>query len=512
MHNVMGAGQAVVPFPGPDCGWRPSLNAMNSAQPTSAPSSHADSHDAGRPPDGGDFVLGGSVALLCAEGALRLENGDLDGAEDFLREALHLDPDYAEALSNLGLALEQRGNLGDAETCLGRARDLAPAWLQAHLNLGLFLFRRRRLAEAEDVLQEAVRIAPHLPASWSNLGVVLVSRQRHREAEQCYRTAMGLDPAYAKARYNLAYLLLLRGDYEEGWHHMEAREWLLDCTPHLGCPPWRGEDLDGKSILIGVEGGHGDMIQFCRYVPLLKARGAKHVTLLCQPALKPLFASLAGVDQLVALGEPLPGQHWDFWTFPFSLPLACGTRLETIPAALPYLAPPPELIGYWNARLPGRGLRVGLVWKGNPRFENDAARSLPGLDVLAPLGAVAGASFVSLQKGAGEEEAAHPPAGLPLLDLGREIADFGDSAAIVAGLDLVISVDTAMAHLTGALGKPCWVLLADDLPDWRWLAGRDDCPWYPGTTRLFRQNGRGQWGPVIERVAAELARLAAQRG
>ena len=257
--------------------------------------------------------------------------------------------------------------------------------------------------------------------------------------------------------------------------------------------------------MLGFEAGHGDMIQFCRYAPLLKTMGAAHIALVCHPGLKALFAGLPGVDEVFSLSDEIPESDWDFWSLPMSLPHYCQTRIDNIPATLPYLFADPAKEAKWHAMLPP-GIRVGLVWKGNSRFENDKERSLPSLDVLAPLAAVAGVNFVSLQKGAGEEEARHPPAGMKLLALGESTEDFTDTAAIISGLDLVISVDTAVAHLAGTLGKPCWVLLPDYRTDWRWLTGRADSPWYPGVMRLFRQPASGDWSPVVTAVVEALER------
>ncbi|OQX06140.1 MAG: hypothetical protein BWK76_26585, partial [Desulfobulbaceae bacterium A2] len=206
---------------------------------------------------------------------------------------------------------------------------------------------------------------------------------------------------------------------------------------------------------------------------------------------------------------------WDYWTPPLSMPYHCRTRLETIPADIPYVQAEPQAAARWATELAGHGaatdLRVGLVWRGNPRFENDADRSLPGLTLLEPLGTMGGLCWFSLQKGAGEDEAAHPPPGLPLVHLGPRITDFADAAAIVANLDLIITVDTAMAHLAGALGKPCWVLLPDYKPDWRWLTDRNDSPWYPGVMRLFRQPRPGDWTTVLEDLATSLRQALARR-
>jgi hypothetical protein len=348
-----------------------------------------------------------------------------------------------------------------------------------------------------------------LPAAWSNLGVLYACMKREAEAERCYRTASGIDPGYANARFNLAYILLRQGRYEEGWACMEARDWYAALEDRLPCPRWRGEDLAGKSLLFAFEAGQGDMIQFCRYASVLKTKGAASITMICHSPLKALFATLDGVDSVIGFNEPLPSAHYDYWTPPLSVPGYCKTRLETIPAALPYLQSDPERVARWQPLLPRQRPRIGLVWKGNRSFENDADRSLPSLKLLAPLWQVPGAQFVSLQKGAGEDEAAQPPDDQPLTDLGSKVEDFADTAAIIAGLDLVITVDTAVAHLTGALGKPCWVLLPDYKTDWRWLADRTDSPWYPGVMRLFRQEKMEDWAPVVDAVRTALQNVTA---
>ncbi|MBS4098403.1 MAG: tetratricopeptide repeat protein [Sulfuricella sp.] len=445
-------------------------------------------------------------------GNRRMAADDAQGAEACFREALRLAPDFAEAWGNLGFLLARRGVADEAEDGYRRAIALEPNLPQLHLNLGALLAEQKRFDEAEAAYRLAIQLDPHAPAPWSNLGVLLACLRRDEEAEECYCTALALDGNYAKARFNLSYLLLRQGRYAEGWPCLEARVDYTNLTTRLDCPRWQGEPLAGKSLLIGFEYGHGDMIQFIRCAAPLKEQGVRHITLICHPALKPLFRRLDGVDTLLSFAEPLPPQTWDYWTLPLSLPGLCHTRLETIPASLPYLSAAPQAVTEWAARLPQEGIRVGLAWKGNPNFENDADRSLPSLEVLAPLGKVPGVNFVSLQKGAGEDQAAHPPAGLPLLDLGPEITDFADSAAIVANLDLVICVDTAIAHLAGALGKPVWVMLPDYKTDWRWLNRRSDSLWYPGVMRLFRQREMGNWETVVEEIAAELEKFVAERG
>ncbi len=427
------------------------------------------------------------------------------------RDAIAMAPDFAEAHANIAYLLDQDGDASAAEMHYRRALALEPGLAQTWLNFGGFLTRERRPGEAEEACRRAVFLDSAHPAAWSNLGVLLTAGKREAEAEQCYRTALALDPAHAKSAFNLAYLLLRQGRYEEGWARFESRDWYQATAARLRCPRWSGEALAGKSVLVGTEAGHGDMIQFSRYAPLLKHKGAVRVSLLCHAPLKPLLSTLHGVDEVIAADEELDADGWDFWTPPLSLPRLLETTLDSIPAAIPYLFADAARVQRWAARMGGGTgeLRVGLVWKGNPRFENDADRSLPSLATLAPLGAIAGVRFYSLQKGAGEDEALQPPPALALTHLGGEITNFADTAAIMANLDLVIAVDTAAAHLAGALGRPCWVLLPDYWTDWRWLADRRDSPWYPATMRLFRQPPGGGWDVVIEELGDALRTQAA---
>jgi hypothetical protein len=418
-------------------------------------------------------------------------------------------PDCAEAYGNLGFLLAKRGKSEAAEVCYRRSIALNPALPESHLNLGVLLASQKLFNAARVAYLQAIALEPHSPIVWSNLGVLNACLKLEGEAEQCYRTALSLDDCYAAARFNLSYLLLRQGRFEEGWFCLESRNYLTPLSADMTCPRWQGEALSGKSILISHEAGQGDVIQFSRYAMVLKAKGAASVTLICHPALKILFEEgLEGVDRIVSLDEVVDTASQDFWTPLFSIPHYCKTRLDSIPASIPYLRLQPERIKKWAQLIPDKGLRVGLVWKGNPKFENDADRSLASLEVLAPLWKVDETHFISLQKGAGEEEAMHPPGGLPLINLGSQLTDFVDTAAIIAGLDLVICVDTAVAHLTGALGKPCWVLLPDFKTDWRWLTDRIDSPWYPGVMRLFRQSPAGNWTTVVTEVAAALENLA----
>jgi hypothetical protein len=380
------------------------------------------------------------------------------------------------------------------------------------VNLGVLLTNQKRFEEAEAAYRRALELTPDSPSAWLNLGALQTCRKQEKEAELSYRKAIKLDPNYRLAYFNLSYLHLRQGRFEEGWRCLEARNWYAHLERTIPCPRWRGESLQGRSLLIGFEAGHGDMIQFCRYAAILKTQGASHITMICHPALKTLFSTIDSVDAVFAFDETIPSSEWDFWTPPFSIPYYCQTRLNSIPADIPYLKADKTLVERWSSVLSrecvSTDVRVGLVWKGNANFENDADRSLPSLKTLDPLGAIKGVRFFSLQKLVAEDEAASPPAGLPLVNLGPKISDFADSAAIVMNLDLVICVDTAIAHLAGAIGKDCWVLLPDYKTDWRWLTGRSDSPWYPSRMRLFRQPSMGDWATVIAEVCMALKQFA----
>jgi Tfp pilus assembly protein PilF len=442
------------------------------------------------------------------EGARLMAEGEAARAEACFIEAIRLVPDFAEAHANRGLLLEQAGQLDEAESAYRLAIVFGPRLSEPRLNLGVLLLGQKRFDEAETAFRHALSLKASADG-WSNLGMLYACMHREPQAESCYQSALALDPAHRSAHFNLAYLLLRQGRFAEGWPHFEARDWYAALAARLPCPRWEGEALDGRSILVTYEAGHGDMIQFCRYVPLLKGAGAGRVTLICHPALKQFFQTLEGVDELLAYTEVNSTEGWDCWTPLMSLPHRFGTTVDAIPAPIPYLAVEADKRAFWAQELAGEGLRVGLVWRGNPRFENDAERSLASLDLLAPLAGIAGVRYFSLQKGFGEDEALTPPAGMTLRPLGEQITDFADLAAVVANLDLVISVDSAPAHLAGALGVPCWVLLPDYKTDWRWFKDREDSPWYPGAMRLFRQPEGGGWQPVIAVLAKALEQRVA---
>lgn len=372
----------------------------------------------------------------------------------------------------------------------------------AHNNLANLLRKSGRFSEAEVHYDRALEWLPDSAEIRNNRAGTLEHLQQYEQAEIEYRRALELKPDFAEARFNLGLLLLAAGRYTEGWTYYEARSKAFGENERLPFPQWNGEDLSGKTLLLLPEQGYGDTIQFVRYLSLLKARGAAKISVICDPLLAPLLRTVAGIDALIT--DPLALHAHDYWDTLMSLPLRLGTTIESIPATIPYVGVFTNRLEKWRARLPSDGLRVGLVWKGNPGHDNDAQRSLRHLSDLAPLWSVSGIRFISLQVGGAETEADECTTLQPLLCLGREIRDFADTAAIIAQLNLVICVDTAVAHVAGALGVACWLMLPQTGVDWRWHRTGSRSPWYPNDMYLFRQREAG-WPALIGDVRDALA-------
>jgi tetratricopeptide (TPR) repeat protein len=405
-----------------------------------------------------------------------------------------------------GGVLGRLGRLEEAVAACERALALRPDHPEALVNLGQALRGLGRLAEAEAAQRRVLAQRPTDAAAYNGLAVTLQAADRPHEALAVLDLAAALAPADAETQHHRAMLLLRLGRLQEGWDAYEWRfrthqagrshDWLA------GRPPWRGEPLEGRTILLVPEQGLGDTIQFVRYVPLVAARGGR-VLLGTPPELARLLEGLPGLAGLIPAGAPIPPH--DLHCPLLSLPRAFGTTLDSIPAPVPYLRADPAAAARWGERLAAApGLRAGLVWGGNPRHPDDRNRSVP-LAALAPLWEVPGVSWFSLQLGARAAElqaAGRLPC--PVTDLAPALHDLAETAAALTALDLVITADTAVAHLAGALGRPAWVLLPA-VPDWRWLRRGEASPWYP-TMRLFRQDARRDWRPVLEAVAGALAR------
>jgi tetratricopeptide (TPR) repeat protein len=433
-----------------------------------------------------------------------------DEAADHYRRALDLRPDYAEAMCNLGLLLTEAGRPGEAAVLLGQAIRLRPDYPEGHNNLGLALTDLGRFGEAAAAFEQALRLNPHFSHALSNLGSAYKEQGRSEEAVACYDQALRLEPDAASTRWNRALAWLQMGEYERGWPEYEWRWRRKRARPRpFRQPLWDGAPLAGRTLLLHCEQGLGDAIQFVRYAALARAAGGR-VVVECPGLLRELFATASGPDQVVAEGEPLP--PFDVQAPLMSLPAVFKTSLATVPADVPYLHADHARQERWRQRLaPLAGFKVGIVWQGNPYHKWDRYRSV-ALARFAPLAYVPGVCLVSVQQVHGTEQLARrrwfevtelegEPVGSP--------GTFADTAALLTSLDLLVTVDTAVAHLAGALAAPVWLLLAA-LTDWRWLLKREDCPWYP-TMRLFRQRELGDWEPVFERVADELRKLVARR-
>ena len=447
------------------------------------------------------------VDRLFAQALADLQAGRHAAAASALRQALALAPEIPELHANLALTLEQQGDLAAAASAYQQALILAPTAVQIHVNHGVLLARQKRFSAAEQAYQQALQLDPDHPGAWTNLGVLYASLHQDAAAEECHRQALAIAPDHRSAQFNLAYLLLRQGRWREGWTYLEARDSKDWMYRDFNCRPWQGEALAGKRILIGAEAGYGDMLHFARYAQVLKEAGAAHVGIVAYPGLERLFASLKGADQVLAWGSQFVASDWDFWIAPLSLPRWFATTPQQLPATVGYLSATAEDQARWAARLPpARGYRVGLVWCGNPNFANDQERSLPLPELLAAIRDLPACEFFALQPGALSEA-------LPdwVQPLGTELGDFADSAGLLMHLDLLISVDTAFAHLAGALGRPCHLLLPAYQTDWRWLQSGDTSPWYPGSLRLFRQKQRGDWPPVLAELRQSLRDLLARK-
>lgn len=430
------------------------------------------------------------------------------------RQALALRPDYPEALMNLAEALGGCGRVAEAVQMCKRALSSRPDSPEALVNLGSFLRLQNELEESAACLRRAVDLQPDCPEAINNLAMLLSDLGQLPEAISLMERAVSLRSDHGGFHRNLGMCLLAAGRFEEGWRECEWRWRCPDLAPAghpFPQPPWRGEAAEDRVLFLYAEQGFGDTLQFCRYVPLAAARGLR-ITLMVQPPLMRLMKSLAGVESILGMDQPVP--PFDFQCPLLSLPLAFDTKLGNIPADIPYLHPERDAVLAWKDRLPAIPsgvLRVGLVWAGNPRGYSpvlglaDRRRSIAP-EVLAPLMDVRGVQLYSLQKGGPAA-----PVEWNLIDFMDECLDFADTAALVANLDLVVSVDTAVAHLAGAIGKPVWLLNRFD-SCWRWLKEREDSPWYPAL-RIFRQPRPGDWESVISCVRTELEeRLGLLRG
>ncbi|MGE0715115.1 MAG: tetratricopeptide repeat protein [Alphaproteobacteria bacterium] len=516
-------------------------------------------HDAGRLPEAEKALrslladplgTGGPrpVPVLIRLAGVLLDMGEVERAYAVVDEAAASEPTNPLALNLRGTALVRLGRRREAEAALRAAIAVEPEMVEAHFNLGNLLAGEARMAEAAVAFRVALDLAPRFTAARRALsaalrddgrfaqalaeidrviadegrspellnerGIVLIALRRAEEAVAAFDAAIAANPDFTAPQFNRSIALLHLGDYRRGWAAYENRfRTAMVRQMPFERPRWTGaEPIEGRTIVLWGEQGHGDTLQFVRYATLVAGRGAR-VVVLCQTGLAPLLASVPGVDAAVPVGASV-GPH-DFHAPLMSLPAIFGTTPQTIPAAVPYLAPDAATRARWAGRLPDSGrLRVGLAWAGEARAHmpqshaTDRRRSLR-LDWLAPLFDVPGVDLVSLQFGRRAAERQQVAFGERLIDPMADVRSFADTAALMEQLDLVISVDTAVVHLAGALGRPTWMLSRWD-GCFRWFIDRDDSPWYP-TLRLFRQPAPGDWAPAIARVAEALRERAAAR-
>jgi tetratricopeptide (TPR) repeat protein len=432
--------------------------------------------------------------------ALRFR-GEFDEALATYRRALQIRPDFPEAYNNLGEALAQMARLDEAITALGEALKLEPDYVRAHQNLGNVFTDAGQFDAAVRSYRRAIELEPESAETQKNLGHALRYQRQFDAADVAYRRALELQPDFAEARFGQAQQRLLLGDFAHGWPLYESRwDAFRSEQRTFPQPTWNGEPFPHQRLLIHAEQGFGDAIQFVRYASLAAERGGE-VLVECPRTLAGLFHSVEGVREVIAAGDPLP--PFDLHLPMLSLPLVFRTTPEAVPQKVPYLQADPERIDQWRVRLGGRqrSWRVGLAWQGNRKTILLRKRDVT-LRSLLPLWDVKGVEFVSLQIGPGAQQIQELPGGSEIIDPTPNIHDFADTAALMTNLDLMISVDTSVAHLAGALGRPVWTLISF-VPDWRWGLESEDTLWYP-TMRLFRQPVPDDWDSVIQRVAGQL--------
>jgi tetratricopeptide (TPR) repeat protein len=424
-------------------------------------------------------------------------------------QAVQARPDFAEAHNDLGNSHKHLGDRAAAVAAYRRAVQLKPALAAAHLNLGGALLQEDRWDEAESHFREALARQPSLAEAALGVGYTSELRGERTTAMENYRRAIELQPDLAEAHFNLALQLLAAGDWKRGWHEYEWRWRLAEVSAERLHPPgplWDGSSLAGRTLLLYTEQGFGDSIQFVRFASLL-SKQAREVILRCPDPLVRLFQSLEGI-RVVRQGDPLP--PYDLRCPLLSVPGMLGTTAASVPAGIPYLFADPQAADTWASRMADGAseLRVGLAWASDPNNFIAKLKSLQ-LSDLQGFGGLP-VTFYSLQKGAGADQAGDPPPGMRIVDLARELRDFADTAALVANLDLVITIDTAVAHLAGAMGKPVWTFVHFPAV-WRWMPESTRTRWYP-TMRLYRQRRPHEWTPVLEQATQDLSDLCARGG
>lgn len=450
-------------------------------------------------------------------GNILMDFEQFEEAEQAYRKAVLLSPEYSEAYNNRGNALKALERWAVAEKSYRQAITINPDYPEAYKNLGVLLAQTGHVEAAEKSFRQAIALKPDFAGAYNNLGLILIQVCRYDEAEKAYLQAITLMPDDAIKKFNLSLLYLLLGHLEKGFELYEQRfdggsgkavKILKDQFKALQCNKrWEGDSIVAKSLLVIAEQGAGDNLMMMRYLPLLKQQNLGKLIISCDPNLRRLFESMPEIDEVITLDESLPVNRIDIYCAMMSFPHLFKTKLETIPNKVPYLSVSEIMKKKWKNILRGcNGLKVGVVWAGNRQYLNDHSRSIL-LSEFSPLIEVKGVHLISLQKG--EDAGQLKNTGWDISDWMEMCEDYLDTAALISEIDLVISVDTSVAHLAGALGKPVWLLNRFE-SEWRWLLARSDSPWYP-TMRIYRQREGGDWGTIMAQIAGDLAEYVSIR-
>lgn len=439
-------------------------------------------------------------------GVILAQAGSEQAAVKAYRKAIELNNDYGEAYNNLGNCLQKQNKYAESIEYYDKAINLNPEYAEAYNNLAAAHYKLGNFKTAIENCRKAIKLKDNYAEAYNTLAAALQAEKRFDEAIECYNKTVEYAPDYAEARYSRGMLYLCHGEFAKGW---DDYQWRLKTdktkvTLRYDKPWWQGENFKGKTILVQAEQGFGDSIQFVRYLPMVKERGGT-VILAEKPELIGLFRNLEGIDEIVDTAKVIEGNvKYDLYITLLSLPKIFDTKIDNIPAQIPYLSAEASKILFWHDKIKTETFKIGIVWAGNPIHGNDRNRSCALKDFIQ-LAKIKNVTLFSLQKGPGIEQMKSWPGDMELIDLGQEFEDFTDTAAAIENMDLTISVDTSVIHLAGAMGKTAWALIPCE-PDWRWMLNRQDTPWYP-TIRLFRQKQYGSWEELFHRVADRVENL-----
>lgn len=438
-------------------------------------------------------------------GVILAQAGREQGAVKAYRKAFELNNNYEAAYSNLGNCLQKQNKYAESIEYYARAIKLNPDYAEAYNNLAAALYKLGNFKAAIENCRKAIELKDNYAEAYNTLAAALNMEQRYDEAIECYNKTVECAPDYAEAYYSRGMVYLTHGEFAKGWddYQWRLKTEEIKATLRYDKPWWQGEDFQGKTLLVQAEQGFGDSIQFVRYLPMVKERGGT-VILAEKPELIGLFLDLEGIDDLVDIRELTKGNvNYDLYVTLLSLPAIFSTKIDSITARIPYLFAEASKVAYWHDKIKTDAFKIGICWAGSPAHRNDNSRSC-ALENFTRLAKIKNVRLFSLQKGQAIEQINNWPEDedMELINLGQQFKDFTDTAAAIENIDMIISVDTSVAHLAGAMGKTAWALIPYQA-DWRWMLNRQDCPWYP-TIRLFRQKHHSDWDSVFQRVAEQL--------